>query len=206
MKTYSVTSTEKLRELCIKNEWFTCGTNAQYDKLFQENKNESPIEEIALIIWLCSDEHFTRGEIISELLKAREDFWNAFFGVHLSSMSLLRFHHASGKVWECGYREFLDAFCDPQNEEWTLDVLTRIDRANVDDNLPVVHVSYSQVWKNHSIIYAEWTSYMHAYRLYAVDTPHETIAYVKDLEDERAKRPELRIIEVDADTMHKEVY
>lgn len=48
-------SNEKLRELCIKNGWFTMGTNSQYEKLFYANKHGCPIDEIATIIWLCTD-------------------------------------------------------------------------------------------------------------------------------------------------------
>lgn len=46
---------EALRSLCINNDWFTCGTNSQYDKLFYANEHFCPIEELATIIWLCSD-------------------------------------------------------------------------------------------------------------------------------------------------------
>lgn len=28
--TYSIVPNDKLRALCIKNNWFTCGSNAQY--------------------------------------------------------------------------------------------------------------------------------------------------------------------------------
>ena len=46
----------KLRSLCIKNAWFTCGTNRQYNKLFEMNSQGASIEHIATAIWLCSDE------------------------------------------------------------------------------------------------------------------------------------------------------
>lgn len=29
---------DKLRSLCIKHDWFTCGTNSQYSKLFEMNE------------------------------------------------------------------------------------------------------------------------------------------------------------------------
>lgn len=48
-------SNEKLRELCIKNGWFGRGTNFQYDKLFYANKMGCSIDELATIIWLCTD-------------------------------------------------------------------------------------------------------------------------------------------------------
>lgn len=47
-------SNEKLRSLCIKNNWFTSGTNSQYEKLFQLNEENAPIQDLALVIWVCS--------------------------------------------------------------------------------------------------------------------------------------------------------
>lgn len=46
---------DKLRSLCIKHDWFTCGTNSQYSKLFEMNEQGAGIEQIATVIWLCSD-------------------------------------------------------------------------------------------------------------------------------------------------------
>lgn len=50
-KEYTVTTPENLRSLCIRKNWFTCGTNAQYEKLFYANEHGCPIEEIATIGW-----------------------------------------------------------------------------------------------------------------------------------------------------------
>lgn len=63
----------KLKQLCIENGWFTCGTNHQYEKLFYANEKGFSIEEIAAIIWLCSDEEkHTRENIIAALQEATE--------------------------------------------------------------------------------------------------------------------------------------
>lgn len=57
-----------LRNLCIKNNWFTAGDNEQYDKLFQLNEMEATIERIATAIWMCSDaEKWCIRDIIVEL-------------------------------------------------------------------------------------------------------------------------------------------
>lgn len=48
-------SNAQLRGLCIRNRWFTGGTNSQYEKLFEMNENGASIEHIATVIWLCSD-------------------------------------------------------------------------------------------------------------------------------------------------------
>lgn len=53
-----ITTQYNLRELCIKNDWFTAGTNDQYDKLFEANRNGMGIVEIAAIIWVCSDAEY----------------------------------------------------------------------------------------------------------------------------------------------------
>ena len=67
MKKYSVTTTWELRHLCINNNWFTCGTCEQYEKLFYANEHGCPIEEIATIIWLCSDEECRRADVLDIL-------------------------------------------------------------------------------------------------------------------------------------------
>ena len=59
---------EEMRSLCIKNNWFTCGTNEQYTKLFDALKAERPIDEITTIIWLCSEDCWERDEIRAILL------------------------------------------------------------------------------------------------------------------------------------------
>ena len=86
MKKYTVTTTEKLRALCIENNWFTCGDNRQYEKLFYANENGCSIEEIATIIWLCSDDECYRRDILFELQEARIDFWKNMFGVEDASI------------------------------------------------------------------------------------------------------------------------
>lgn len=72
---YTVTTPDKLRALCIRNNWFTCGTNRQYEKLFYANETGCPIEEIATIIWLCSDDEITcRRDILEKLKDWQEDY------------------------------------------------------------------------------------------------------------------------------------
>lgn len=52
---YVIAHPFELRKLCIENNWFTCGTSCQYEKLFYANEHGFTLEQIALIIWLCSD-------------------------------------------------------------------------------------------------------------------------------------------------------
>lgn len=71
----STIPTSDLRALCIKKNWFTCGTTKQYEKLFYANYHGCPIEEIATIIWLCSDdEQHCRRDILAALKEARAEW------------------------------------------------------------------------------------------------------------------------------------
>lgn len=74
---YSIIPNDQLRGLCIKNKWFTCGSNAQYDKLFEGNINGFAPMEIATIIWLCSDGTQNRDAILAELKQARAEWTRA---------------------------------------------------------------------------------------------------------------------------------
>lgn len=59
-----------LYRLCNENNYFTCGTNEQYDKLLELNNQNIGTKELASIIWICSDNK-SRNDIINELIKAR---------------------------------------------------------------------------------------------------------------------------------------
>lgn len=74
---YSVAPTEDLRSLCVRKNWFTCGSCEQYMKMFDMNKEKKPLEEIALVIWLCSKE-VTRDEAQKELESLHEDYLMMF--------------------------------------------------------------------------------------------------------------------------------
>lgn len=70
---YSVTTNTNLRNLCIAHNWFTSGTCEQYEKMFYANENGCPIEEIATIIWLCSNGD-TRSDILTVLRLERREY------------------------------------------------------------------------------------------------------------------------------------
>ena len=44
-----------LYRLCNDNNYFTCGDNSQYEKLFTANEYNASIRELAFIIWICSE-------------------------------------------------------------------------------------------------------------------------------------------------------
>lgn len=60
----------ELYALCNREGWFNGGTGAQYDKFFELADNGAEIEELALIIWLCTPD-VEREEIEDKL---REEF------------------------------------------------------------------------------------------------------------------------------------
>lgn len=70
---FSVADENSLMSLCVREGWFTAGTNRQYEKLSGLNRDGAPLDEIALVIWLCSQD-VTREHIRERLLSLREDF------------------------------------------------------------------------------------------------------------------------------------
>lgn len=48
-------NTFELYKLCNKQGWFTCGTNRQYERMFNLAREGGGVKEVALIIWLCSE-------------------------------------------------------------------------------------------------------------------------------------------------------
>lgn len=50
-----VISEENLRKLCLSNKWFTDCTSSQFSKLLQANAKGCSLDELAAIIWVCSD-------------------------------------------------------------------------------------------------------------------------------------------------------
>lgn len=60
--------TNKLRELCVKKNWFTAGSNEQYEKLFQRQREGASLEELAIIVWVCSED-CTKDEIYDAMAR-----------------------------------------------------------------------------------------------------------------------------------------
>lgn len=60
---------EKLRQLCIRESWFTDGSFSQYNKLFDANSNGASVEILAAIIWVCSETDMSGWDYIIDKLK-----------------------------------------------------------------------------------------------------------------------------------------
>lgn len=80
MDNYSLVSTQFLRDLCIKNNWFTCGTCEQYEKLFELNGSGGTLDDLALVIWLCSDEKWDKDSISRILRLEKREFLDRCHG------------------------------------------------------------------------------------------------------------------------------
>ena len=63
---------QKLRELCVQNEWFTYGSWEQYKKLFDYNYSGAFISQLAGMIWICSDAEL---DDITKKLEEAEEEW-----------------------------------------------------------------------------------------------------------------------------------
>lgn len=60
--------------LCNRNQQFTSGSTNQYRKLFEIVENGATIDEIALVIWLCSSD-VTREEVKQAIEKYIADIF-----------------------------------------------------------------------------------------------------------------------------------
>ena len=127
MKFYhTVTTNENLRSLCIKNNWFTEGSNEQYEKLFYANENGCPIEQIATIIWVCSDSDvWCRRDILDELKNARVNFWKLMFGVK-DETQIYKVYDVFGTIHEASFIQLTDLLCDPDAYNFKYDFVTAI--------------------------------------------------------------------------------
>lgn len=93
-----ITTTERLYSLCNRKQYFTCGTNRQYEKLFKANEAGASIEELATIIWLCSDdEKHCRRDILEALKEIHEEYlWD------LAEEQIAAGERAADEIY-CGY-------------------------------------------------------------------------------------------------------
>ncbi len=46
----------EIYRLCNRKGYFTCGSAEQYKKMFELVNECAPIHDVALIIWICSDD------------------------------------------------------------------------------------------------------------------------------------------------------
>lgn len=65
-------TTSELRELCIRENWFTNGCIDQYNTLFRRLNEGAPFDEIVIIIWKCSSN--VSAEYIAKIIQEEQRF------------------------------------------------------------------------------------------------------------------------------------
>lgn len=74
---FEYTLVQKIYNLCNREQYFTCGSNHQYDLMFTMAKMpEMSTRDIAIMIFTCSDGKASLGKILNDLngiLKEIED-------------------------------------------------------------------------------------------------------------------------------------
>lgn len=121
----TVCDKQHLVNLCIKNHWFTEGTNKQYEKLFYANQHGCPIEEIATIIWVCSEDGCFRRDILDELKTARTDFWKRMFSVEDETQTF-QVWDVFGVIHEAPFTHIIDLLVDPDIDDFKYEHITGI--------------------------------------------------------------------------------
>lgn len=79
---YRITTPDKLKELCERNQWFTQATKEQWGRLNYANIYNWPIGAIAAMIWTLTDctainkygQTWCRRDIIAELKGAQKSY------------------------------------------------------------------------------------------------------------------------------------
>lgn len=139
-------SATEIRSLCIKKDWFTNGTNTQYERLFDRVRDGADIDEIATIIWVCS-ENVTKEEIIKELLPVKKERVELVRAMELIAravndedvfMTWLISGVADGDINESTTDEELDYYTEDENFADLMDTfLVLMSRANMSGGLYV---------------------------------------------------------------------
>lgn len=71
---------EEIRKACIQNNWYTCGTCAEYDAMFEMVYGGTAIMDIANDIWAHSDPANCSCSgavyaVVSEIVKKARRIW-----------------------------------------------------------------------------------------------------------------------------------
>lgn len=65
---FEYTMVDKIYRLCNREQYFTCGSNRQYDLMFSMAKMpETSTRDIAIMIYTCSDGKASLGRILNDL-------------------------------------------------------------------------------------------------------------------------------------------
>lgn len=65
-KKYTIAPPDKLREICINNQLFTCANNRRYETFFKMNESGTDFNIMVLYAYACSD--ITSIDIVKDIL------------------------------------------------------------------------------------------------------------------------------------------
>ena len=93
--------TEKIYRLCNDEQYFTCGTSRQYDRMFEMAKDpEFGCEDVAAVIYICS-ENADFHTVMEQLLNICRDIEEADAMVRMEEWQAAG-ERAADEVY-CGY-------------------------------------------------------------------------------------------------------
>ena len=58
----------RLYGLCVARQYFTCGCQLSYNRLFELVRAGSCAREVAAVIWVCSDEMYTFDFVYADVV------------------------------------------------------------------------------------------------------------------------------------------
>lgn len=89
---------DKIYQLCNREQYFTCGTNRQYDLMFtMAKKPEMSVRDIAVMIFTCS-EKASLGRILSDLNGIMDEIEEAEAAVRLEEQQAAAMEEV---IYEC---------------------------------------------------------------------------------------------------------
>ena len=79
-KEYDYYITDSIYCLCNRNQYFTHGTNEQYDKMFSmATSEESTARDVAIMIWTCSSPETDLAEVQTEIKKIYQEVEDLYY-------------------------------------------------------------------------------------------------------------------------------
>lgn len=101
-KDFEYTMVDKIYSLCNREQYFTCGTNRQYDLMFSMAKMpEMSTRDIAIMIFTCSDGKASLGRILNDLNEIMAEIEEAEALVRMEEQQAAA-ERAADEVY-CGY-------------------------------------------------------------------------------------------------------
>ena len=93
---------EKLYRLCNRENYFTCGSNRQYDRMFTISTDPKfSVREVAILIFMCSDDGADLDTIEKQVQEIYDDILEYETAVRMEEQ-IAQGERAADEVY-CGY-------------------------------------------------------------------------------------------------------